>query len=158
MKESIALLFVVLWFAFAFFDFSSGRDTFVAYTAKERSEYSESDNLPRLLEGAITEYRIKGDKIIRTGFFVSEYEDCAIFDKYNWNCTYSDDSGTFGVKKGEYFVYSNLAKFPHLEQYEQPETLSRFEYIILGCSWDFASFIDTYGLQSIVCLLRPFMT
>ena len=151
MKE-LGVLFIIIWLIFAFFDVSFKRDIFIAYTANERSDYREGDKLPRLLPNAVNEYKISNDKVVgRVGAFINEYERCTIFDVDNWTCTYSDDSATFGAKQGVYFEYNNTDKFPHLEDYGQSETLSRFGYILLQCRWD-----TREGLFAIMCLFRPF--
>lgn len=150
--KGLASLFVVAWFVFAIFDVSFERDVFRAYTAQERSDYRDGDGLPRLLPNAVNEYRVRGgDVIARIGDFVKEYENCTVFDEENWTCTFSDDSSTFGAKQGEYFERNNLEKFPHLADYGESETLSRFGYVLLQCRWDATSAID-----AIMCLFRPF--
>jgi len=139
---------------YAIFDISFDRSVFRAYTAQERSDYKAGDGLPRLLPYGVTEYRIRSGNVVgRVGDFINEYDNCKVFDKENWTCTFSDESATFGAKQGEYFSRSNLEKFPHLADYVERETLSRFGYIILKCRWDATNPID-----AIMCLFRPFTT
>jgi hypothetical protein len=150
--RSIAVLFVIAWFVFAFFDLNFDREVFRAYTASEVGDYYPDEGKPRLLPSAVTEYRIQQESVVsRTGAYVSEYEDCTVFDRDNWTCTYHDDSATFGARQGEFFSRTNLEKFPHLEYLDEEETLSRFRYIMLQCRWD-----ATGGIDAIMCLLRPF--
>ncbi|WP_299141744.1 hypothetical protein [uncultured Tateyamaria sp.] len=152
--KSIFGLFVVFWFAFAFFELSFDREIFVSYTASEVADYDPDAGQPRLLPRAVTEYRVQQDSVVsRTGEYVSKYNDCTVFDSDNWTCTYSDESGTFGARRGEFFSRTNLEKFPHLKYLDEEETLSRFRYIMLQCRWD-----ATGGIDAILCLFRPFMT
>ena len=152
--RSIFGLFVVAWFAFAFFEMNFDREIFKAYIASEVVDYDPDDGKPRLLPRAMTEYRVQQESVVsRTGDFVSEYDDCTVFDRDNWTCTYSDESGTFGARQGEFFSRTNLEKFPHLEYLNEEETLSKFHYIMLQCRWD-----ATNGIGAIFCLFRPFMT
>ena len=148
----VGIFFVIAWFVFATFEVSFDRDVFRAYTASERSNYDPEDGLPRMLPRSVTEFRVRDETVVsRVGDNVSEYENCRVFDKENWSCTYSDESATFGAKQGEYFIEDNLEKFPHLATYSEEETLSRFSYIILKCRWD-----ATGGIDVIMCLFRPF--
>ncbi|WP_143514598.1 hypothetical protein [Primorskyibacter flagellatus] len=152
--RSIAVLFVIAWFVFAFFDLNFDRDVFRAYTASEVVDYDPDEGQPRLLPRAVMEYRVQqGGVVGRIGDSVSEYEDCTVFDRDNWSCKHSDESGTFGARQGEFFSRSNLDKFPHLDYLDEEETLSRFRYIMLQCRWD-----ATGGIDAIFCLLRPFTT
>jgi hypothetical protein len=152
--ERFLAFFIVSWFVFAIFDISFDRNVFRAYTAKERSDFQAGDGLPRLRDNVVYEYRVRDDSVVRrTGDFVDEYDNCKVFDKENWACIFSDESGTFGAKQGEYFDESNLEKFPHLESYGKSETISRFGYILLKCRWD-----ATGGIDVVMCLLRPFTT
>ena len=145
-------LFVAAWVVFAFFDLSFDRDIFRAYTAMERNDYRPDDNLPRLLTNPVNEYRIRDNSVVgRIGDFVNEYDNCKVFDRDNWTCTYSDESATFGAMQGDYFNRSNLEKFPHLAEYGEEVTLSRFGYIWLRCRWDAAG-----GIDAVMCLFRPF--
>ncbi|WP_299295151.1 hypothetical protein [uncultured Tateyamaria sp.] len=98
--KSIFGLFVVSWFAFAFFELSFDREIFVSYTASEVADYDPDAGQPRLLPRAVTEYRVQQDSVVsRTGEYVSKYNDCTVFDSDNWTCTYSDESGTFGARR-----------------------------------------------------------
>jgi hypothetical protein len=149
-----AVLFAVVWFALAYFDLNFDREIFRAYTASEVVDYNPDEGNPRLLPRAVTEYRVKEEAVVRrVGDYVTEYEDCTIFDRDNWTCTYSDESGTFGAKQGEFFSRTNLKKFPHLAYLNDEETLSRFGFIILQCRWDASG-----GIDAIMCLFRPFTT
>lgn len=147
-------LFIVAWFAFAFFELNFDREIFRAYTASEVVDYNPDGGQPRLLPRAVTEYRVQQKSVVsRTGDYVSEHDNCTVFDRFNWSCTHFDESGTFGAKQGEFFSRANLKKFPHLEYLDKEETLSRFRYIMLQCRWD-----ATGGIDAVFCLLRPFTT
>ena len=152
MIKGLVAFLVLAWFVFAIFDLSFERDVFRAYTAQERNNYQEGDGRPRLLPNAVNEYRVRGSNVlVRIGDFVNEYENCTVFDEENWTCTFSDGSSTFGAKQGEYFEHNNLEQFPHLADYGESVTLSRFGYIVLQCRWD-----ATDPLNAIMCLFRPF--
>ena len=152
--RSLFGIFVVAWFVFAYFEVSFDRDLFRAYTASEVFDYDPNEGNPRLLPRAVTEFKVQQDKVVSlTGQFMNSYEDCTIFDRKNWSCTYSDESGSFGASQGEFFSRSNLEKFPHLAYLKEEETLTRFQYIILQCRWDASS-----GIGAAYCLLRPFTT
>jgi len=113
-------LFVIAWFAFAFFELSFDREIFRAYTASEVEDYDSDDTQPKLLPRAVTEYRVQQESVVsRTGDYVSEYNDCTVFDRHNWTCTLSDDSATFGARQGEFFRRTNVEKFPHLEYLDE---------------------------------------
>lgn len=148
------LFFVLAWFLFAFFDLTFDREVFRAYTATEVVNYEPDEGGLRLNPNAVTEYRVLQETVIlNVGGYLTEYEDCTIFDRDNWKCIYSDESATFGAVQGKFFNRSNVQKFPHLAQYADEEALSRFGYIILQCRWD-----ATDGIGIVMCLFRPFTT
>lgn len=152
--RNIFILFVVAWLLCAVFDFSFDNQIFRAYTASEPADYDPNEARPRLVPRSIIEYRVQENSVVsRIGDYVNEYDDCIIFDRDNWSCTYSDESGEFGARQGEYFNRSNLESFPHLKDLDGYVTLSRFRYILLLCRWDFSGVLDSFS-----CVFRPFVT
>jgi len=150
--RSLAVLFLLAWLVLAFFDLNFDREIFTADTAYEVEDNDPNSGTPELSPRAITEYRVQKDTVTsRTGGFITKYENCDIFDRNNWHCTYSDESGTFGANRGVFFSQTNLEKFPQLAYLPEEETLSRFRYILLQCRWDVTGGFDLLG-----CLLRPF--
>lgn len=145
------ILYGLAWVGFAVFDFRANGEVFRAYTAIERSVDTNSTNMPPLLPNGVTDYRISSTKVIsKNGPFISEYEDCTVFDVNNWSCTFSDNSGGFGVRQGNYYSSTNVEKFPHLADLPKDVTMSRFGYILLGCRLD--------GISNILlCAIRPFV-
>jgi len=140
---SCVLLFVAIWFTCAIFDFNSPDNVFRAYQAKDRISYSREDGLPRLLPYNPSSYRIRDRSVaLAVAGTVKTFQNCTIFDRNNWSCSYSSGYGTFGVRRGVYFEKNGLKPL---------EILSRFEYILLKCRWDM---ID----DGIKCLFRPFTT
>ncbi len=82
---------------------------------------------------------------MKSGSYIDVYNRCKISDLENWSCSHSDESANFGAREGEYFSETNFSKFPHLEYLAVEQTLSRFEYIVLGCKWDY-----------VACVFKPF--
>jgi len=152
--KQLIFFWCLAWVVFAIVDVSFDRSIFRAYTAIERSSYQPDNGNPRLLPNVVFEYRVGDNKVTRrTGSFVTGYDNCVVFDRDDWSCTYSDASGTIGVRQGAYFEEINLAQFPHLATLPQNETLSRFKYILLKCQW-----AATGGVDVIACLWLPFTT
>jgi hypothetical protein len=156
---SAFIIFVAAWLVFAIWEIGGENDVIKAYSASttvdRKSSNQEGAILPALLARSVTEYRVLEAHVVsRAGDFVSRYEDCEIFDRDNWSCTYSDDSAAFGFRSGDFFSRANAEKFPHLANYEDEIYLSRFAYVILGCRWDW---VDG-PIQMIACLFRPFAT
>ena len=54
-----------------------------------------------------TIYRIGESSVVKkVGRFVEKYNDCAIFNVDNWECSYSDMSGSVGFRDGEFWRYA----------------------------------------------------
>ncbi len=85
-----------------------------------------------------------------TSGLVSVYDNCAVFDLRNWEC--SEDNGTlrFGIRDGAFWeVVPTSSIADTFKSVRMPE----LQYHILGCKWDA---VDG-GLQLIACALRPFI-
>lgn len=152
-------IFAIIWVAFAIWNIGGSSDIVKVYSASEtvdrNSSIREGSILPEYLPNAVTEYRITDTVVFsKVGDFVNRYEGCEIFDKKNWSCTYSDKSGSFGLRAGNSFTTTNKEKFPNLAYIRDTHHLSRFEYIVLNCRWDWS---DSF-FQMIACLTRPFST
>lgn len=141
MKHLVGLAVVIGFFIWMIND----DDTLTVYPITKTTK-SRGDE-PEWLTGNPTVYKIEGNLIIRkSALFIDRYENCAIFSIDNWSCTYQDNSGSFGVKDGEYWDYWERP----LDIGMDTEYVSRFRYNIEGCKWDFYE----GGLQVVVCPLR----
>ena len=149
----LAFLVVFAWLFHSYFNVSFDWDKYTAYTANQRTDTGQ-DKLPNLLPLPPIEYKVNDSSVVSNlNGSVTEYKDCTIFDIKNWSCTYSDKSATIGVKDGVYYNRTNLTLFPHLGYLPPVVSMTRFQYIVLQCKWDF-----TEGIQAAMCLFRPFMT
>ena len=76
-----------------------------------------------------TTYRV-GETIVvsETIGILSKYTDCAILSVDDWECAYSDGSGSMGIQNGEYW------RQPEREGFR---VVSRLEYHLIECEWDF---------------------
>ena len=141
MKSFVGLVVVIgfiIWM-------TNDDDTFTLYPITKITK-GRGDK-PEWLPGSTTVYKIEGNLIIsNSSLFLNKFENCTIFSIDNWECTYKDNSGSFGVKDGEYWQYW---KRP-LDFNMGTVYVSRFRYNIEGCKWDFYD----GGLQVVVCPLR----
>jgi len=151
------VLFSLAWFLFAVWNVGGSCGVIKAYS-KTKTTITinrEGEVLPEYRPLNVIEYRISGTVVTRkVGNFLNKYEDCVVFDKANWECTYSDNSGTFGFKSGDAFSVPNTDKFPELSNRRVSHQISRFQFMLLQCRWDLIS----GPFQMIVCFARPFFT
>ena len=159
----MATFFLITWLVFAIWDVFSSSDTVKVYPAhaveNRVSEWREGRLLPSLNPRSVREYLIQSSGVVLKGTHNSEtttLNNCSVFDRDNWTCSWDDNSATFGMHEGSYF--KRVA--PSAVQTIELTYLSRFEYIILGCRWDFLDFGRNFWgtIQPIVCGLRPFFT
>lgn len=150
-------LFAIIWVVFAYFDVFSKSDTLTVYELRPTGDRTGLNGrvLPEMIGDGVKTYRTDGNKVtVKYGSgAVSSYENCNVFDVENWECTLSDASSTFGARSGKYFEYVNTIKFPHLAEYDDNITVSRFRYIINSCKWTTTGF-----LGYVECALIPFVT
>lgn len=156
---SILVAFSIFWICFAVWDIFGEHDVVKLYraTPTPRPASSEGVLLPKMLPVSVIEIRVsEAHVVVKSGLSVKRSDECAIFDKRNWACTYSDRSATFGFNGGEYFEVPKTDKLHHLRDTPLSEDiyLSRFAYMKLGCHWDW---VDGNATQMIACLLRPFV-
>jgi len=155
---TLLLVFAIAWCAFAFHDFSGQDDLLKVYRLIEVKGSDPSNpgkKSTKYVNDAFSEYRISQGKILsKVGSFVNEYDNCTIFDIENWQCTFSDESATFGAADGIYFSRSNTVKFPHLAGYQEPITVLRFRVVLNNCERQLSDGLLT-GIVS--CALAPFI-
>ena len=78
-----------------------------------------------------TTYRIGDDKVVSsTVDILNEYRKCTILSPKDWECSYSDGSGRFGFRNGEYWESPVWTDTKHV---------SRFEYNRVRCEWAISS-------------------
>lgn len=145
------------WVAFATWDIGGGDDIIKVYIASDTFNKNSSQNdiasLPSLIQEGVSEYLVSKNQItLKVNDLLFKYEECNIFSKYDWSCTFPDESATFGFKSKDYFLNLNIIKYPHLSEYKEDIYLSRFNYVILGCRWDLLN----EPIQLTACLSRPF--
>jgi len=72
-------------------------------------------------------YLISKNKVVRKiAGSLKDFEDCTVFTVNDWECRYSDGSGTFGFRNGTYWA---------LPKQEDIKLVSRFEYNRVRCEW-----------------------
>lgn len=144
---NLILIFVVVWFVAAFFNFGNSGNTVVGY------RYADTDHgRVYYREGfAVSEERGVVTTEVAGSFW--EYEDCQIFDRENWLCTLSDNSGTFGFNEGVYQSSSNLDEFPGLDYLNEEIGVPRFQYMLGRCSVNISD--NTFG-GLLNCAILPF--
>jgi hypothetical protein len=98
-------------------------------------------------------FRIDGQTVVsENGGFVSRYDNCTVFDLENWECGFSDGSGTFGVRNGSFWEVVHKSFIPGL--LDDWQTISQFEYHVINCRWDA---VDGAIQFLFGCGLRPFL-
>jgi len=74
-----------------------------------------------------TIYSIKQKSVIsKTVGLLTEYNDCTVLSVKDWECRYSDGSGSFGFRNGDYWEYPMNKDF---------EYVSQLEYNLVRCKW-----------------------
>ncbi len=153
------IIFCSTWIIAATFNVKKGADEYYLYRiyrAVDRNTNLRSERLPTYNTAGIIVFRILGNSITsKSGFMVTSYEGCKIFDIKNWTCTYDDNSSTFGVTNGTYFSILNTTKFPHLANLPEARPISRFEYVVTNCKW---YFYESFFVGSLRCAISPFVT
>ena len=76
-----------------------------------------------------TTYHVGENKVIsKTAGLLTEYHKCTILSPKDWECSYSDGSGRFGFRDGEYWEIPGWSDMKHV---------SRIEYNLVRCRWAF---------------------
>jgi hypothetical protein len=134
------------WVFFTFFGLTeSGSYTLYQLTKTDPKNSSES-NLPEWMTGGITHYKIQGEKVVANhGSYIDKYEDCTVFDDDHWKCTYSDGSGSFGVRNGDFW------RRPEWKEWKE---VSRFQFMLTKCEW---WFLEGPVEGAFMCYLSPFV-
>jgi hypothetical protein len=92
-----------------------------------------------------TTYHIGEDKVVSSIVGnLKEYRKCTILSPRDWECSYSDGSGRFGFRNGEYWESPVWNDVKHV---------SRFEYNRVRCEWAINSEIDGYFWGAVRCVL-----
>lgn len=135
-------LFPVVWLIAATMSFD-GSNTVTVYSLRNIGD--NGDGRPTQIDFSPTIFAVRNDVVVRSGgSFISKYDQCAILNVENWTCEYSDGSGSFGFKNGDYW------HFPHSED---TKYVSRFNYVLNKCQW----FIFEGDIISLLlCLFVPF--
>lgn len=124
----LILIFAVIWFVAAFFNFGNSGNTVVGYS------YTDTDHGRIYYRSAYAVSEQRGT-VTTEGFgSFTEYENCQVLDLENWLCTYSDNSGSFGFNDGVFRSTINLEQFPHLAYLGETVGVSRFRYMLGSCS------------------------
>ena len=139
---SLVLLFTVAWLIAATVTFD-GSNTVTVYSLRNIKDNNVGK--PTQLNNSPTIYAVRNDAVVSSiGSFISKYDKCAVLNVENWECEYSDGSGSFGFRNGDYW---------HLPHYEDTEYVSRFSYVLNKCQW----WIFEGGIiNPLVCLMVPF--
>lgn len=139
---SLVFLFTVVWLIAATVTFD-GSNTVTVYSLRNIGD--NDPDKPTWLGNSPTTYAVRNNVIVSSvGSFISKYDKCAVLNVENWTCEYSDGSGSFGFRNGDYW------KLPH---YEDTEHVSRFSYVLNKCQW----WIFEGGIiNPLVCLIIPF--
>ena len=87
---------------------------------------------------------------VRDGVVVEEvagnlhrYEDCTTLNVENWECQYSDKSGSFGVRDGQFW------RRPVWNDYQE---VSRFRYNMVRCEWAVQDPYDSFFWGALRCV------
>jgi len=144
------VLYVVAWFVFAIFDFNGLSDTIVGYEL--RPTIQPAPGFPKMMPSAKNKFRVSGQIVVRQigDFDPTTYKDCSVYDKKNWACTYSDQSGQFGFHDGVYF---SRALNPMSKEFQGYVGVSRFRYVWINVKWILAS---KSLLDKVMVLFVPF--
>lgn len=91
-----------------------------------------------------TIYKIdNGQVIANTEGFLRKYQDCVVLSVSDWECRYSDDSGRFGFRDGEYWVFPVQSDI---------KIVSRWKYNMIRCEWAINDRTDGRFWGTVRCL------
>lgn len=91
-------------------------------------------------------FKVSGNTVTQlTGGFVWEHDNCQVFTVNDWECQYSDASGSFGYRDGKYWEYPID---------ESRKIVSRLHYARVSCEQN----LQDQGLffGAIVCVIGLF--
>lgn len=81
--------------------------------------------------------------VSKTVGLLAEYHKCTILSPRNWECSYSDGSGRFGFRDGEYW---------EVPVWGGVEYVSRLEYNWVRCKWAFHDKHEGYFWGAVRCV------
>jgi hypothetical protein len=142
--KTLVWLIVLAWVVAANFNIFEASDTVTIYRAYTHSVKRHA-SYPKQLTRSPFRFRAVGNTITRElSQSIDRYDDCAVLDIENWKCTYSDNSGSFGIRDGDYWEKPIRASADLV--------ISEFEYHLLKCKWQLVD-----GVQYLpMCLIEPF--
>ena len=95
-----------------------------------------------------TTYRIEINTVVsETAGILSKYEKCTTMSVENWECQYSDGSGSFGFRNG---------KFWELPEVDDVIIVSRFEYNRVNCEWAYEDKYEGKIWGAVRCIIGWF--
>jgi hypothetical protein len=137
-------VFCLAWVAAANSNYFEPADNISVYQASPNPTKGNLSQ-PDMLIGGTYRYRVHGNTVTsQIGQFINKYEDCAVLNIENWKCTYSDKSGSFGIRDGEYWQTPPSSS--------GRVVISEIEYHLLICRW---FLVKGYHYLP-MCLIEPF--
>jgi hypothetical protein len=92
-----------------------------------------------------TTYNVGENKVVsKTAGFLTEYHNCTILSLKDWECSYSDGSGKFGFRNGEYWELPVWSDVKHV---------SKLEYNLVRCDWAINDEHEGYFWGAIRCIV-----
>lgn len=89
-------------------------------------------------------YQISDQAVVsKTAGFLSKYDDCIVLSLKDWKCSYSDGSGEFGFKSGEYWVFPIRS---------DQKFVSRLKYNLVRCQWAISDKHSSYLWGVVGCV------
>jgi hypothetical protein len=142
----VLLVLLIPWVLFLFSDPTESNSYTLYQLTKTDPGGSSEPDLPEWMPGGVTHYKIQGGNIVqRQGSYIDKYEDCTVFDEDQWECTYSDGSGSFGVRNGDFW------RRPEWDGWKE---VSRFQFMLKKCEW---WFLEGPAEGALMCYLSPFI-
>ena len=91
-----------------------------------------------------TTYRVGESKVIaKTAGILTEYHKCIILSSKDWECSYSDGSGRFGFRNGEFW---------ELPAWDDVKHVSRLKYNLNRCDWAINDNEEGYFWGTVRCV------
>lgn len=84
------------------------------------------------------------DRTITDYSLKTEYHNCTILSLKDWECSYSDGSGKFGFRNGEYWELPVWSDVKHV---------SKLEYNLVRCDWAINDEHEGYFWGAIRCIV-----
>lgn len=91
-----------------------------------------------------TTYRIESSTVVsETAGLLDKYENCVTMSAQNWECSYSDGSGSFGFRNGEFW---------RLPKRDGVKVVSSLEYNRIRCEWAYEDNIEGKFWGAVRCI------